>query len=297
MEEAVGGAGNVARNIASLEAHCDLLGMVGTDEGANAICRCLSALPNIEGHLVHAPERVTTVKSRFVAKLHNTHLLRADVEDLLIEYNVEQKVIRIAAEMMSQIDAVLLSDYSKGLLSDAVVRNIIDTAHGAGKLVVVDRKGRRYERYAGAHFMTPNLIELGQAVGVAVDTDEHQLAAARKLLEMTNGRAVLVTRGENGVLVVPANGEATFFVASARRVIDVSGAGDTLAASFTLALASGASVVNAARLANVAAGIAVSKFGTASVTHEELSGACSRDPTFTFSQKSSMPGRRCVRSW
>ena len=181
VEEAVGGAGNVARNIASLEAHCDLLGMVGTDEGANAICRCLSALPNIEGHLVHAPERVTTVKSRFVAKLHNTHLLRADVEDLSpIEYNVEQKVIRIAAEMMSQIDAVLLSDYSKGLLSDAVVRNIIDTAHGAGKLVVVDPKGRRYERYAGAHFMTPNLIELGQAVGVAVDTDEHQLAAARQ---------------------------------------------------------------------------------------------------------------------
>jgi D-beta-D-heptose 7-phosphate kinase/D-beta-D-heptose 1-phosphate adenosyltransferase len=301
VEEAVGGAGNVARNIASLDAHCDLLGMVGTDEAANAICRCLAALPHVEPHLVHAPERVTTVKSRFVAKLHNTHLLRADVEDAsAISPELQQKVVRIAADMMPQVDAVLLSDYSKGLLTDDAIRKIIEAARKAGKFVVVDPKGRHYERYAGADYMTPNLNELSQAVGAPVDTEEHQIIAARKLLSLTKGRAVLVTRSENGVLVVSADGEATSFLATARRVIDVSGAGDTLVAGFTLALASGASIANAARLANYAAGIAVSKFGTACVTHQELADALLSRPDFHIKSKifDTMAGlRRAVAKW
>jgi len=301
VEEAVGGAGNVARNITSLDGQCDLLGMVGTDEAANAICRCLAALPNVEAHLIHAPERVTTVKSRFVAKLHNTHLLRADVEDASpISPDLQQRVVRLATELIPQVDAVLISDYSKGLLTDDAIREIIESAHRAGKLVVVDPKGRRYERYAGAHFMTPNLAELGQAVGSAVDTDESLLAAARKLLEMTKIHAVLVTRGEGGVLIVSADGDATSFLATARRVIDVSGAGDTLAAIFTLALASGASTVNAARLANYAAGIAVSKFGTACVTHQELCDVLLSRPDFQVRSKifaESAALRQAVAKW
>jgi D-beta-D-heptose 7-phosphate kinase / D-beta-D-heptose 1-phosphate adenosyltransferase len=301
VEEAVGGAGNVARNIASLDAHCDLLGMVGTDEAANAICRCLAADAKVAAHLLHAAERVTTVKSRFVAKLHNTHLLRADIEDASpISTELQQKVVRIATELMPQVDAVLLSDYSKGLLTDDAIRKIIDSAHDAGKFVVVDPKGRNYERYAGAHFMTPNLGELGQAINGAVDTDERQIAAARKLIEVSESRAILVTRGEHGVLIVPADSEATRFVATARRVIDVSGAGDTLAASFALALASGASIVNAARLANYAAGIAVSKFGTACVTLDELSDALLSRPDFQvqskiFNSRSAL--RQAVAKW
>ncbi len=301
VEETVGGAGNVARNIASLSAHCDLLGMVGTDEAANAICRCLAALPNVDVHLVHAPGRVTTVKSRFVAKLHNTHLLRADVEDASpISSDLQQKVVRFAAELMPQIDAVLLSDYSKGLLTAETIRNIIESACRSGKFVVVDPKGRHYERYAGAHYITPNLNELSHAVGAPVDTEEHQIVAARKLLAVTQGCAVLITRSEHGVLVVPAEGEATSFPATARQVIDVSGAGDTLVAGFTLALASGASIANAARLANYAAGIAVSKFGTASVTHEELSDALLSRPDFHIKSKifgTVLSLRQAVAKW
>lgn len=301
VEEAVGGAGNVARNIASLDARCDLVGMVGTDEAAKAICNCLAALPNVEAHLVHSPDRVTTVKSRFVAKLHNTHLLRADIEDAsAISPELQQKVVLIVAELMPQVNAVLLSDYSKGLLTDDAIRKIIEHARDAGKPVIVDPKGQRYERYTGADFITPNLNELGQAVGVPVDTEEHQLAAARKLLEMTESRAILVTRGEQGVLVVAAEGEARSFIATARRVIDVSGAGDTLIASFALALASGAPIVNAARLANYAAGIAVSKFGTACVTQEELSGVLLSRPGFNIQSKSfdSTSGlRQAVAKW
>jgi D-beta-D-heptose 7-phosphate kinase / D-beta-D-heptose 1-phosphate adenosyltransferase len=301
IEEAVGGAGNVARNIGSLDAHCDLLGMIGTDEAATAICRCLTALPHVEAHLVHAPERVTTVKSRFVAHLHNTHLLRADFEDTSeISPELQQKVVRIAAELMPQVDAVLLSDYSKGLLTDAAITSIIAHAQNAGKFVVVDPKGRNYERYAGADFITPNLSELGDVVGALVDTEERQLAAARKLLELTRVRAILVTRGENGVLVVPADGETASLLATARRVIDVSGAGDTLVAGFTLALASGASITNAARLANYAAGIAVSKFGTACVTHRELSDALLSRPDFHIRSKMFGSGaglRQAVTKW
>jgi D-beta-D-heptose 7-phosphate kinase / D-beta-D-heptose 1-phosphate adenosyltransferase len=286
VEEAVGGAGNVARNIASLEARCDLIGIVGTDEAADTLCRCLAVEPRIEAHLVHAPERLTTVKSRFVATLHNTHLLRADVEDTSpISPELQQEVVRIAARLMPHVDVVLLSDYSKGLLTDDAIRKIIDGARAAGKFVVVDPKGRRYERYAGADFMTPNLGELGQAVNAPVDTEDSQIVAARKLLQAIGSRAILVTRGEQGVLIVSADGEATSFVATARRVIDVSGAGDTLAAGFTLALASGASIANAARLANYAAGIAVSKFGTACVTHRELGDALLSRPDFHVQSK------------
>ena len=301
VEEAVGGAGNVARNIASLDARCYLLGVVGADEPAGAIRRCLAELPNIDARLLEAPERVTTVKSRFVAKLHNTHLLRADVEDASpISADLQQRLAKAAEELMPQVDAVLLSDYGKGVLTDDVIRGIVSSAHHAGKFVVVDPKGRRYERYASADFMTPNVGELGTAVSAAVNTDEEQLTAARALMTLTRSRAVLVTRGEHGVLIVPADGEATRFVATARRVIDVSGAGDTLVAGFTLALASGASVANAARLANYAAGIAVSKFGTASVSHAELADALLSRPDFQVQSKifeSAAVLRQAVAKW
>ena len=229
IEELVGGAGNVARNIASLGAHCDLLGMVGTDDAAKTICRSLAALRNVETHVVHASERATTVKSKFVAKLHNTHLLRADVEDTSpISPELQKEVIRLVAAAITQVDAVLLSDYGKGLLTDDIIREIIELVRSAGKFVVVDPKGRRYERYAGADFITPNQLELGQAVNAQVDTEDAQVEAARNLLKIVQARAILVTRGEHGVLIIPSDGEATSLVAAARRVIDVSGAGDTL---------------------------------------------------------------------
>jgi D-beta-D-heptose 7-phosphate kinase / D-beta-D-heptose 1-phosphate adenosyltransferase len=122
VEEAVGGAGNVARNIASLGAHCDLLSVVGIDDVANKVWACIAELPNVEAHLIQALERVTTLKGRFVAHLHNTHLLRADVEDASpISAQLADKLLRIVSELMPDMDAILLSDYSKGVLTDEVV--------------------------------------------------------------------------------------------------------------------------------------------------------------------------------
>jgi D-beta-D-heptose 7-phosphate kinase / D-beta-D-heptose 1-phosphate adenosyltransferase len=286
VEEAVGGAGNVARNIASLGAHCLLVGMVGADEAADTIRRRLKELPNVEAHLIDVPERVTTLKSRFVANLHNTHLLRADVEDSSpISATLQDRLVGVVTDLLPHVDAVLLSDYGKGLLTDRVIRGIFDGTRKAGKPVVVDPKGVNYQRYAGAAFLTPNLGELGQAASAPIDTEEHQIAAARKLIELTGSQGILVTRGEHGVLVVAASGEPVSFTATARRVIDVSGAGDTLAASFTLALASGASIANSARLANYAAGVAVSKYGTAFVTPRELEDVLLSRPDFHIRTK------------
>jgi D-beta-D-heptose 7-phosphate kinase/D-beta-D-heptose 1-phosphate adenosyltransferase len=286
IEEAVGGAGNVARNIASLQSQCTLLGIVGRDEAADVIRRLLSSHAGIKPELINGAERATTVKNRFVAKLHNTHLLRADVEDASpIAANLEDKVIDLASKLIPEIDAILLSDYAKGLLTDRVIREIILSASKSGKVVVVDPKGRRYDRYRGAHYITPNMSELGLATGLPVTDDESQIAAARTLINMIKCRAVLVTRGEHGVLAIPQDGETVSFATSARRVVDVSGAGDTLAASFALALVSGASIANAARLANYAAGIVVGKPGTARVTHEELSHVLLSRPDFHTQSK------------
>jgi D-beta-D-heptose 7-phosphate kinase / D-beta-D-heptose 1-phosphate adenosyltransferase len=286
VEEAVGGAGNVARNIASLGAHSDLLSVVGIDDVANKVCACLAELPNVEAHLIQALERVTTLKGRFVARLHNTHLLRADVEDASpISAQLADKLLRTVSELMPDVDAILLSDYGKGVLTDEVVRQIVALARQTNKIVVVDPKGQDYSRYAGANFLTPNLGELALAAGAPVDSEDDQLAAARQLIEMTGCDGILVTRGEHGVIVVTASGGSTSFAATARRVMDVSGAGDTLVAGFTLALACGASIMNAARLANQAAGIAVSKYGTASVTHQELEDALLSRPDFHITSK------------
>jgi D-beta-D-heptose 7-phosphate kinase/D-beta-D-heptose 1-phosphate adenosyltransferase len=164
----------------------------------------------------------------------------------------------------------------------------------------VDPKGKRYERYRGVDFVTPNLVELGEAVGLSVDTEEHQIAAAHSLIERLDCRAVLVTRGEHGVLVVPAEGEAASFPATARRVVDVSGAGDKLVAGFALGVVSGASIANAARLANLAAGIVVAKYGTASASIQELKDLLLSRPDFHINSKiflSIADLRQAVTSW
>ena len=301
VDEFVGGAGNVARNIAGLGANCDLVGIIGVDEAANAICRFLSGQKSIEPNLVQVSDRATTVKSRFVANLHNTHLLRADIEDASsIAAAVEDKIIRAAAHSMKNADVVLLSDYNKGVLSDRVISGIVEQAREAAKPVVVDPKGKRYERYRGVDFVTPNLTELGEAVGLSVDTEEHQIAAAHSLIERLGCRAVLVTRGEHGVLVVPAEGKAASFPATARRIVDVSGAGDTLVAGFALGVVSGASTANAARLANLAAGIVVAKYGTASASIQELKDLLLSRPDFHINSKifvSIADLRQAVTSW
>ena len=285
--DVIGGAGNVARNVISLGAACDIIAVVGCDEAAQSIRAGLENYGIETTGLIEVPRRVTTVKTRFVAHLHNTHLLRADTEETTpVSEKTEQAIIAAAKSRIEAADAVILSDYAKGVLTRNVIAAVISAARRAGKPVIVDPKGIDYARYRGATAVKPNVGELAQALGRPIVNDETAVKAAAKLLiEQTACESVLVTRGERGMLLVSSGGEAVSFDATARRVVDVSGPGDTVVASFALALVSNAGTRNAARLANVAAGVVVGKKGTSQVTANELREQLLSRPHFELREK------------
>jgi D-beta-D-heptose 7-phosphate kinase/D-beta-D-heptose 1-phosphate adenosyltransferase len=187
---------------------------------------------------------------------------------------------------LGAVDAVILSDYAKGVLTPRVIAAVIAAARQAGKPVIVDPKGHDYSRYRGATAVTPNAVELAQALGRPVMTEEAAVrAGALALAGHVECDIVLATRGDRGMLVVSRDGETASFDATARRVIDVSGAGDTVIAGFTLALVSEAGIRNAAHLANVAAGVVVGKKGTSQVTLAELRDLLLSRPHFELRGK------------
>jgi D-beta-D-heptose 7-phosphate kinase/D-beta-D-heptose 1-phosphate adenosyltransferase len=299
--DVVGGSGNVVRNITSLGAACEIVAVVGRDDAAQSIrCYLESNGVSTDG-LVEVEGRVTTVKTRFVAYLHNTHLLRADTEETTpVAQKIEDAIIAAMRSRIDAVDAVVLSDYAKGVLTPRVVATVIAAAQRARKPVVVDPKGLDYSRYRGATALTPNVAELAQALGRPVKNDENAVkAAAKSLVEQIGCKSVLVTRGERGVLVVSRDGEAASFDATARRVVDVSGAGDTVVASFALALVCDAGIRNAARLANAAAGVVVAKRGTSQVTANELRDLLLSRPHFELREKikDAETIAHCVATW
>jgi len=300
-EEMIGGAGNVARNVAALGAACDIVAVVGRDDAALCIHRHLANYPGISPVLVEAPGRVTTVKTRFVAYLHNTHLLRADTEETTpVGAEIEDAILAAVEGRLAGADAVVLSDYGKGMLTPRVISGVISAAQRARKPVIVDPKGIDYSRYRGATALTPNVGELAQAVGRPVRNEPKALAAAAgALIETVGCDTLLVTRGERGVLVAARDGSTATFDATAKRVVDVSGAGDTLVAGFALGIVSDAGLVNAARLANAAAGIVVSKKGTSQVTLNELRDVLLSRRHFELREKVHDLGTilDCIASW
>jgi D-beta-D-heptose 7-phosphate kinase / D-beta-D-heptose 1-phosphate adenosyltransferase len=285
--DVVGGAGNVVRNIISLGAACDIIAVVGRDDAAQVIRTHLEDIGVAAGGLIEVAPRVTTLKTRFVASLHNTHLLRADTEETApVGETVEDAIIAAAGDRIDAADAVILSDYAKGVLTPRVIAGVIAAARRVGKPVVVDPKGHDYSRYRGATAVTPNAAELAKALGRPVANDEATVrAGAQALAGQVDSDIVLVTRGERGMLIVSRDGETAAFDATARRVVDVSGAGDTVVAGFTLALISDAGLRNAAHLANVAAGVVVGKKGTSQVTANELRGVLLSRPHFDLREK------------
>ncbi|HYD32720.1 MAG TPA: D-glycero-beta-D-manno-heptose-7-phosphate kinase, partial [Azospirillaceae bacterium] len=269
----LGGAGNVAANLAALGCAPHFVSVVGDDEAGSAVMRLMVESQLADGsRMVTERERQTTVKTRFFAS--SQQLLRADSETVTpISVQSAEAVLAAAKAGLADVGAVILSDYGKGVLSDALIARIIKAASEAGRPVVVDPKGDDYRRYRGATVITPNRKELAQATGMDVSTDEEVAAAARHLLETCGIHSVVATRSEQGMTVVTADGRIRHLPAEAREVFDVSGAGDTAVAALAAALAAQAPLFDAARLANVAAGIVVGKVGTAVVRgHEILEG-------------------------
>ena len=267
----VGGAGNVARNIAALGARCVFIGVVGEDDASRTLMRALAAEPLIEPHLVVDPARPTTRKVRFVSEHHSTHLLRADWELAeVLNPRTEKALIDRALAALPGAASVVLSDYAKGALTPHAIRSIIDAAKSAGIPIIVDPKAADYSIYRGATVIKPNRKELADATRRRVETDDDVIAAASELNRLVGTDAVVVSLSDAGLILVPSGGAAVHVPAYPVKVRDTSGAGDTVVATLAVMLAVQVDHETAVRAANAAAAVVVGKRGTATVSAEEL---------------------------
>ncbi|OHC74025.1 MAG: bifunctional heptose 7-phosphate kinase/heptose 1-phosphate adenyltransferase [Rhodospirillales bacterium RIFCSPLOWO2_12_FULL_58_28] len=267
----LGGAGNVVRNLAALGAKARFITVVGADHEGEKIAGEIAKAGIVDVPLID-DERKTSVKTRYLAA--GQQMLRADRETVApLGAKVREKLIAAAVEAMSDCALVVLSDYGKGVLDDGVAAKIIAAARKAGKTVIVDPKGADYGRYKGADVITPNRRELGEATHLPVGGSDEVIKAARALINKHGFEAILVTLGRDGMALVAADGDNALLATEALEVFDVSGAGDTVAATLAAALGVGAGLSDAAALANTAAGIVVGKVGTAVVYPEDIISA------------------------
>ncbi len=263
QEERLGGAANVARNLASLGAKAVLMGVVGPDEAGKTL-RQLLAQEGIEDRVIEDPAIATTLKLRVIGR--QQQLVRLDFEAQPTHEALHNKRAEFE-RALGEVDLVVMSDYGKGGLTH--IHDLISMARALGRPILVDPKGDDYARYAGATMLTPNRSEFFQVAGRA--KDEADFAARAEALRASLDLAhLLVTRSEDGMTLF-SQGKASLHVpAQAREVFDVSGAGDTVIATLAAAMAAGLSVEAAVPLANRAGGIVVGKLGTAAIRHDEL---------------------------
>lgn len=273
----LGGAGNVAANLVAYGAGVSLVGLTGDDESAAELGALCAGFPRLEALLVADKSRPTTVKTRYLGGWHQ--LLRVDAEEIHPMANdVAAAILDAAGRAMKTARVVVLSDYGKGVLDPATIAGLIELARKAGLPVVVDPKKKTTSVFDGAALLTPNVEEMAQFTGIRVDSDGAAEAACRQVLEGSSIGAILLTRGEAGMTLVERGGDAPLHVrAATHRVFDVTGAGDTVIATLSAALAVGATLADAVRLANAAAGVAVTKPGTATVHPGELRQALGID--------------------
>jgi len=274
-ENRPGGAANVALNIASVGGRVTLAGITGEDEAAQHLQKQLSAL-NIKCEFDQQKHIPTITKLRVMSR--NQQLIRLDFEESLNDVDKKQLEEKVAKQLENH-DLLLLSDYSKGTLSE--VQNLILLAKKQGKAVLVDPKGTDFERYRGATLLTPNLSEFEAVVGEC-KTENEIVSKGKALLVELDLDAMLVTRSEQGMTLLRRNHEEFHLPTRAREVYDVTGAGDTVIATLALAIAAKAEYTQASALANIAAGIVVGKLGTSTVSEAELLAEISTGPESGF---------------
>jgi len=266
-EERLGGAANVARNIATLGGSSGLLGVVGQDEAGDTVDSMLGEM-GVSSFLTRDPTISTIIKLRVIGR--QQQLLRIDFEEAPTDAVLRDKLTRFNT-LLPQYQVVVLSDYAKGSLVN--VADMIAAARQAGKCILVDPKGEDFSRYVGATVLTPNKSEMIRIVG-SWKNEEELTAKAQKLRASLQLEALLLTRSEEGMSLYTEN-EIRHFPAMAREVFDVSGAGDTVIATLAVMLGAGLPIADAVALANRAGGIVVGKLGTATVSREELLGSAS----------------------
>lgn len=266
----LGAAGNVARNVAALGGSVALVGLVGGDaEGHEASRLVGEERPAIEGYLVTDSSRPTTLKTRFVSG--GQQLLRVDFEESRpVSGETEQRLTRTLGDAARGAGVILISDYGKGVVTDAVIAAAREAAAATGAKVIVDSKARSFARYGEVDLVKPNAAELAHATDLPTETDDEIEAAIAKVLELWATRGVLVTRAAKGVSLGLRGQPVRHFRTTPREVFDASGAGDTALAALGLALAAGATLDDAIGFAQLASGVAVGKAGTATVSPDEM---------------------------
>ncbi|GAC1521455.1 MAG: hypothetical protein NVS3B14_22850 [Ktedonobacteraceae bacterium] len=270
---ALGGAGNVAANLANLGSNVWLAGVVGADTQAAKIFELFSETPRISMHLFPCQDRPTTTKTRILA--HSQQMIRADREERhFISPEAEANILDCVQERLHTLHACILSDYAKGVLTNTLLSALIALCKEARVPVIVDPKGHHYSRYRGATVITPNAEEAHLAAGNGDGSMTLEQVADRLYGEIGDG-ALLITRGPQGMSLFTRDVPPVHIPAQARTIYDVTGAGDTVVAVLALLIAAGMDILSAAKLANYAAGIVVGKVGTACVNVEELAAGFS----------------------
>ena len=270
IDETLGGAANVAHNLALLGCKTSLIGQIGRDNHGEIFKNKLKTL-GIDYSGVFDSEKPTTTKIRVISG--HQQMIRLDFEDsTALDTANERNLLEKFTERLSKVDVVIISDYGKGVCSKKVCREVINASRAAKKYVIVDPKGDNWQKYFDASFITPNLKEFNAILDKKVTNDDEIEESARKVIEEYNLRGLLVTRSSKGLTLVADNKKA-HIKARAQEVFDVSGAGDTVIAVFALGLAGKLDFEASAYLSNVAAGVVVAKVGTYALNRDELLNA------------------------
>jgi len=266
----LGGAANVVNNISALGGQADICGVIGSDDAGRQLQHLLRTRGVPTDGLVMEPGRSTTIKTRVIA--HHQQVVRFDRETREgIARETHQQIFKRVTEKADEgMDAIVISDYCKGVVTRGLVRDIVRLAKKRGIAVSVDPKVSHFGIYRGVTILTPNTKEASLGARIEINDDESLLRAGKGLLKRLACDAVLITRSEQGMSLFEKSGRVTHIPTVARDVFDVTGAGDTVISALTLSMAAGAKVSDAAMIANYAAGIVVGVVGTATVSPEQL---------------------------
>lgn len=266
----LGGAANVVNNIQTLGARAIPFGVVGDDASGAHIRQLLEGLGLKSDGIITDPERPTTVKTRIIA--HDQHVVRADVESKgNLSKEVERQLLDVFRNLAPDIEGVILEDYNKGVLTPDVISQVVDICRSRKIFVAVDPKFNNFFEFRAVDLFKPNTRETEQALGVKIDSDEVLLKSIRELFSRLNCRSILITRGEKGMtLFETEQGDPIHVPTRAKKIHDVSGAGDTVIAAFVVSKLAGSTHLEAATLANFAAGIVCGEVGVVPIDRDRL---------------------------
>lgn len=268
----LGGAANVANNIASLGAEALLIGVVGNDANGTEFRNILTSQKTSADGIITDPSRPTTIKTRVIA--HHQHVVRIDSEEKRdVDSAIQKMILAVLEKNIDAIDGIIIEDYNKGVVIKDLIHAVVNLAKKHSTVITIDPKFNNFFEYRHVSVFKPNKKETEEALGKKLKSDEDVIAAGKALLDRLNADNILLTRSEKGMSLFERNGAITHMPTHARRIADVSGAGDTVIATLTVMLAAGATVVEASTLANIAGGIVCGEVGIVPIDPAALRSA------------------------